>query len=470
MCQIWSQEYSECHHVSRNLIHCPTYYKQQSEANSFLGRLFNGSVKRKKDCGRVIPHYGELVPFCPACSVKNDQLWGNPVGDGALRVRHPHMRDEYQYHSREHRERSENSAERSCRRSDRHGQEGVWIPGLYYEPENLAQRDPYIRTAGKARPVSPVQLPPRPPSRPEQKRDKSEAHPLSSTKNYDEHEHRHQVSTSNQPSQKAERKGDKPVKSNERRLRVTTKETSSSNISRRSGEPASPAPNRDRERREADDRDRDKSARSRRSSRIPTLIRRPPTPPPKDPVRKWPPPIRHYIDPIPKPQPQPPTSHYVVDPIPKPAPSPIHWVYPIPKPPPAPPPEKHPRLRRKPGQVHYAPPPPPSPSAPALKPPPAPLPEYQVYLNAQRFAKDYHPPASPAIEKSIEPPMFRPPLRPPPQRSKASHPGAGLVSGFHVRPALRRVGPLRFSDSSSDESFVCCDARQLTLNGARASR
>ncbi|KAI2776944.1 hypothetical protein F4815DRAFT_502959 [Daldinia loculata] len=454
MCQIWSQEYSECHHVSRNLIHCPTYYKQQSEANGLLGRLFNGSVKRKKDCGRVIPHYGDPAPFCPACSVKNDQLWGNPVGDGALRVRHPHMRDEYQHRSREHRERSENSAERSCRRSDRHGQQGVWIPGLYYEPENLAQRDPYIRSAGKARPVSPVQPPPRPPRppvatqkpphRPEQKRDKSEAHPRSSTKNLDEH--RHQAPASKQSSHKTERKGDNPVKSNEHRLHAPAKETSSSNIPPRSKKPVEPAPKRDRQRRETDDRDRDrdKSVRSRRSSRIPTPVRSPPTPPPKDPPkdpgRKWPPPIRHYIDPIPKP----------------------------PKPPPAPPTEKHPRLRRKSGQVRHIPP---SPPPPPLKPLPAPLPEYQVYLNAQRFANDYHPPASPAIEKSIEPPMFRPPLRPPPQRSKGYRliTGTGHTSGFHLRPTLRKVGPPRFSDASSDESFVCRDARMLTLNAGRAS-
>ncbi|KAI0110040.1 hypothetical protein F4814DRAFT_387888 [Daldinia grandis] len=441
MCQIWSQEYSECHHVSRNLIHCPTYYKQQSEANGFLGRLFNGNVKRKKDCGRVIPHYGEPVPFCPACSVRNDRLRGNPVGDGALRVRHPRMRDDHQHHSRGHRERSESSAERSCKRLDRHEQHGVWIPALYYEPENLAQRDPYIRAAGKARPVSPVQLPPKPPvatqkapHRPEQKRYKPEAHLRSSAKN---HDHKHQTSASNQPSQNPERKGNKPVKSNESRPRVPPKDVSNSNTPHRSKKQVEPALKRDRQRRDADA--RDKSIRSKRSSRIPTPIRRPPTPPPKDPVREWPPPIRHHI-------------------------------YPIPKPPPAPPSEKHPQLRRKPGQVHHTPP-----SPPALKPPPAPLPEYQVYLDAQRFANAYHPPAPPALEKSIEPAMFRPPLRPPPQRSKTYHlitgagAGAGGTSGFHMRPTLRRVGPLRFSDASSDESFVCRDARMLTLNAGRAS-
>ncbi|KAI1657120.1 hypothetical protein F4813DRAFT_390093 [Daldinia decipiens] len=438
MCQIWSQEYSECHHVSRNLIHCPTYYKQQSEANGFLGRLLNGSVKRKKDCGRVIPHHGDPAPFCPTCSVKNDQLWGNQVGDGALRVRHPHMKDEYQHSSTEHRERSENSAEKSCKRSDRHGQQGVWIPGLYYEPENLAQRDPYIRTAGKARPVSPVQSPPpprpprspvatpNPPHRPEQKRDKPETRPPSSTKTRDEH--RNQASASKQPTQNPERKGDTPVKRNEHRPRAPTKETSSSNTpSRRSNKkPAEPAqPKRDRQRREADDdRDRDKYPKGRRPSRKPTPARSPrrspPTPPPKDPERKWPPPIRHHIDPVP---------------------------IPIPKP--------QPRPRRKPVPVHHHHPPHPIP--PSLKPPPAPLPEYQVYLNAQRFADEQLPPAAPAIEKSTEPPMFM--FRPPPQRSKGYH----MITGTG-----RRVGPLRFSDASSDESFVCRDARMLTLNAAAA--
>ncbi|KAF3059821.1 hypothetical protein GL218_05077 [Daldinia childiae] len=285
----------------------------------------------------------------------------------------------------------------------------------------------------------------RPEQKPEQKRDKSEAHPRSSTKNRDEH--RHQASASKKSSHKTERKGDKPAKSNERRPRAPAKETSSTNIPRRSKKTAEPVSKRDRHRRETDNRDRDKSSRSKRSSRIPTPVRRPPTPPPKDPERKWPPPIRHYIDPIPIPKPQPQSQSQLISPI-----SPM---------------EKHLPLRRKSGQVHYTPP-----SPPPLKPPPAPLPEYQVYLNAQRFANDYYPPASPAIEKSIEPPMFRPPLRPPPQRSKGHHhhmiTGTGRTNGFHMPPTLRRVGPLRFSDTSSDESFVCRDARMLTMNARHA--
>ncbi|KAI1467351.1 uncharacterized protein F4812DRAFT_459455 [Daldinia caldariorum] len=453
MCQLWNQEYSECHHVSSNLIHCPTYYKQQSEANSFLGRLFNGNVRRKKDCGRVIPHHGEPVLFCPACSVKNDRLRGNQVGDGALRVRHPRVRDEYPYYSREHREENENYTERSYRRPGRHAQQGVWIPELYYEPENLAQRDSYCRAAGRARPVSPPRTSAATPDtyKPEQKRDKSAVRLQKPTRDCGlmrherkheqerEHEHRHHGSTSKQFPSKREGDRTKLVKRAERKPHASVKEACGFDNPPRSKKPAEPTPRHDRRHRERVP--KNKSSRGRKRSRTPSPKRLPPTPPPKDRrQRKWMPQIGNSFS-----QERPSTA--------------------------PPPPDKHPQLRRKPGQVYKVPrtpspprpPKPPKPSNPPMPMPipvpivipppiPNPLPEYQVYLNAQRFAANYHPTSEMAAETST----FRPPLKRPPQRSK----------GLHQHPTLRRIAsPLRILDNSSDESFVCRDARLVTLSG-----
>ncbi|KAI1807678.1 hypothetical protein F4811DRAFT_549751 [Daldinia bambusicola] len=451
MCQLWNQEYSECHHVSSSLIHCPTYYKQQSEANSFLGRLFNGNVRRKKDCGRVIPHHGEPVLFCPACSVKNDRLRGNQVGDGALRVRHPRVRDECPYYSREHRERNENHTERSYRRPERHAQQGVWIPELYYEPENLARRDPYRRAAGRARPVSPprTSAATRDTYKPEQKRDKSAVPPQKSTRGCGlmhherkhererKHEHRHHASTSKQSPSKSEGNRTKLVKRAERKPHAPVKETRGFDDPPHPKKPAEPTPRRDQRHREGVP--RNKSSRGRKRSRTRSPKPRPPTPPPKERrQRKWMPKIGNSFNQD--------------------------------RPPPAPPPpDKYPALRRKPGRVYKLPrtpsPPRPPPKPPKPPTPPisipvviasptlTPLPEYQVYLNAQRFAATYNP----TSEKAAETSTSRPPLKPPPQRNK----------GLHQHPTLRRIAsPLRILDNSSDESFVCRDARQVTLSGS----
>ncbi|OTB16054.1 hypothetical protein K445DRAFT_22370 [Daldinia sp. EC12] len=457
MCQLWNQEYSECHHVSRNLIHCPTYYKQQSEANGFFGRLFNSSVRGKKNCGRVIPHYGEPALFCPACSVKNDQLRGNQIGDGALTVRHPRVRDEYQYHSREHRGRSENLTERSHSKPDGHAQQGVWIPGLYYEPENLAQRDHYRRAAGRARPVSPPRATSgtRTHRKAEQKRDKSEVRIQSSVKDrvHKHHErkpeHRHHASANRQPTDRNEGKGTSPVKKDERKPHATAhvKEVAGSNTPRRLRKPVEPAPNRDPRRRQGVT--KNNSPRGRSLSRASSSKPLPPTPPPKDSrQRTW---MRQIRDSFSQGRPPP-----------------------APPPPPA---NKHPRLRHKPGKVYKVrrtpspprppprpPPKPPKPPAdplftdppltdpPLTEPPSTPIPEYQVYLNAQRFAASYHP----SIERAVETPSLQPPLKPPPQRNK----------GLYRNPTLRRIAsPLRLTDNASDESFVCQDARLVTLNG-----
>ncbi|KAI8957455.1 hypothetical protein F5Y11DRAFT_363744 [Daldinia sp. FL1419] len=436
MCQLWSQEYAECHHVSRNLIHCPTYYKQQSEANGFFGH-----------CGRVIPHYGEPALYCSACTVRNEQLRGRQVGDGALRVHHPRERDEHQYRSREHRERYQDPNGGSYNGYKSHEQQGVWIPGLYYQPENLAKRDPYSRSAGKARPVSQVKPPPRPqaPTKthqiPEKKWDKYQPSQPSQPSSTREHDRGYYKSHDTQPPRKHERKEEKSSRSHENRSRVAVKEVSgysqphhSKDSSRdRSRKPVWPEP--ERHRRGREERTQEKSTRKppRRPPRRPSPESLPPTPPPKDPPRKRLSHIRHIVN---QERPLPPTPQ------------------------PTPPLKEYPRLRRKRGQVYKiarTPTPTPTPPPPP-RPPEAPLPEYLVYLNAQRFAAEHHPSTSPTTIKS---PTYHPaPPRPPPLRSRNHLSGSTTKSSL-----LQRMSPIRILDTGSDESFVCKDARMISMSG-----
>ncbi|KAI1214048.1 uncharacterized protein F4807DRAFT_112316 [Annulohypoxylon truncatum] len=161
MCHDWSQEYTECFHVSRKLINCPTYYKQQSSAKGFFGRLLYSTVKNRKDCGRVIPHHSDPRPFCPECTVRVDQLRAKYVGEGALKVFRPNMENDFRRPFKEHREKRKQAAEISPQRPERHVEHckhtpknvAVWVPELYHHPEMLARKKT-CRTTEAAAPMS----------------------------------------------------------------------------------------------------------------------------------------------------------------------------------------------------------------------------------------------------------------------------------------------------------------------------
>ncbi|KAI4869316.1 hypothetical protein F4820DRAFT_444168 [Hypoxylon rubiginosum] len=152
MCQDWRQEYIRCGHVSRKLINCPTYHKQQNAAKGFFGRLFHGESRRRRSCGRVVPHYADPKPFCLECIIKHGRLQTNSVGDGALRVHRPLVDYDLRPFS-EHLERRMTVARRpeisgACFRYDDNTSCNhlgtttgpiVWIPELYHNPQKFAR-------------------------------------------------------------------------------------------------------------------------------------------------------------------------------------------------------------------------------------------------------------------------------------------------------------------------------------------
>ncbi|KAI1763417.1 hypothetical protein GGR53DRAFT_531507 [Hypoxylon sp. FL1150] len=166
MCQDWRQEYTGCNHVSRKLINCPTYYKQQNASKGFFGHLFYRDWRNRKHCSRVIPHYAEPSDHCSKCTFKHDQLQANYVGDGALTVTRSH--GEYDLRSFNERLvrqrtasrwpsemsdpyfRSNNAGSNYTPQGVRSGQ-GVWVPELYHNPLMLAQN--------RSQPARPLPLP-----------------------------------------------------------------------------------------------------------------------------------------------------------------------------------------------------------------------------------------------------------------------------------------------------------------------
>ncbi|KAI1446454.1 hypothetical protein F5Y02DRAFT_75785 [Annulohypoxylon stygium] len=125
MCYDWHQEYTECCHFSKKLIHCPAYHKQQNLAKTFFGRLLYGSVKNKKDCGRVIPHNPEPRPFCRECAAVVDQLRAKHVGEDAfLEVFRPNLDSEICHPYEGPRRRRRPEAEPIHKRLERYAESG----------------------------------------------------------------------------------------------------------------------------------------------------------------------------------------------------------------------------------------------------------------------------------------------------------------------------------------------------------
>ncbi|KAI1373614.1 hypothetical protein F4677DRAFT_212662 [Hypoxylon crocopeplum] len=340
MCQDWMQEYTGCHHVSRKLINCPTYYKQQSSFTGFFGRLFRGRSKNKKNCGRIIPHYADPKPFCPKCIIQNDQLRARYVGDGALRVYRPAIGDDFQDHSRRRRQADGEFAKRTARYSRRGSSNhnrtatnitpdgSVWIPDLYHHPHALAQGEVYYRAAGAAPPVDP--------RRSSRKARKAENKPQASERSWRKrYEHSHSVNAGSAPAFSDSQPLKRPTYHYQNRRIIAGH---GSSVLPAPGPSLHPEPTRHDDYHWSQQRQRDPNF------KIPT----------------W---------------------HADAEPS-------------------EPPAMEHPPLRRKRGQVHKTsrPNPPPAPRIP-----PVPPPRYQVYLNALNFASENSASESERIAKLPRP-------------------------------------------------------------------
>ncbi|KAI3331853.1 hypothetical protein HD806DRAFT_171992 [Xylariaceae sp. AK1471] len=160
MCVKSYQHYSKCDHVFSILTMCPTHHKEQDSAKGFFGSLFRRSVRKKKNCGKVVPSHVTSESYCQACSVKKDHLRAKGVGQGALRVHRQGVEENFRDERKRAAKSSLQKAEKHrYRRKESnheviHVQTSVWLHDLYHHPETLAKKEAYARAAAPAPPVS----------------------------------------------------------------------------------------------------------------------------------------------------------------------------------------------------------------------------------------------------------------------------------------------------------------------------
>ncbi|KAI0882707.1 uncharacterized protein GGS22DRAFT_195500 [Annulohypoxylon maeteangense] len=414
MCHDWSQEYTECNHTSRKLINCPTYYKQQSSAKGFLGRLLYGNVKNKKHCGHLIPHHSDPRPFCAECSIRVDQLRAKYVGEGAIKVFRPDLDNDFRRPFKKYREKRRQAAEspeleacvehgkHKCRNVTMDTIHSVWVPELYHHPEMLAKKKTYSRTREAALQTS--SSPSNKPSAPKYcshktaKREKkprvSQVHERS-PKQKSKHTHKY---TRRDPEDKTFVLGHSQLPRGPASSVPTNRYRNRRDVTG-NGSPMSPAPE----------------------------------PPPKSPRPR----IRYNAGGS-----WPESKQYSISRKPLPSiPRPIELLRSELS-------NEHRGLPQNAGQVYSN-----SPS----KPPPdsIPLPAYQVYLNALRNP-------GPDFERIERLP------RPPPKKKKCSHITEELRnSGLRK---MMRIAPSSPDSAISDVSFMCQDSKRLTNDVSAANR
>ncbi|KAK5628157.1 hypothetical protein RRF57_003872 [Xylaria bambusicola] len=162
MCVNSYEHYSQCDHIMTTVTNCPTHHKQQVSARGFFGSIFRRSIRERKNCGRVIPHELRIEGYCQHCSVKKQQLRGEIVGKGALKVRKQGFQEIFQ---EERKEAARNALAKSEKRDHHaggnkksnheiiHVESSVWLSDLYYHPETLARKEAYAREAALAPPI-----------------------------------------------------------------------------------------------------------------------------------------------------------------------------------------------------------------------------------------------------------------------------------------------------------------------------
>ncbi|RWA11919.1 hypothetical protein EKO27_g3222 [Xylaria grammica] len=158
MCIKTYKYFSRCDHVTTTLTTCPTYHKQQAATGGFFGSLFRRSVKKKKDCGKVVPHHLQNEAYCQACSVKRERFRARELGQGALRVRKQGLQEVFQEERKEAARTALHKVKKQWRKSNHdviHVESSVWLANLYDHPETLAKKDAYAREAACAPAFSP---------------------------------------------------------------------------------------------------------------------------------------------------------------------------------------------------------------------------------------------------------------------------------------------------------------------------
>ncbi|KAI0526123.1 hypothetical protein F5B22DRAFT_269565 [Xylaria bambusicola] len=163
MCVNSYEHYSQCNHINTTVTNCPTHHKQQASARGVFGSIFRRSIRERKNCGKVIPHELRIEGYCQHCSIKKQQLRGEVVGRGALKVRKQGFQEIFQ---EERKEAARNALAKSERRNHDargnkksnhdiiHVENSVWLSDLYYHPETLARKEAYAREAALAPPIA----------------------------------------------------------------------------------------------------------------------------------------------------------------------------------------------------------------------------------------------------------------------------------------------------------------------------
>ncbi|KAI1351139.1 hypothetical protein F5Y01DRAFT_129687 [Xylaria sp. FL0043] len=157
MCVNSYQQFTKCCHVLTTMTTCPTYHKQQQSTKGFFGGLFRQNLKNMKNCGKVVPHYLENKAFCQTCSVKQDRLRAQRVGQGAMRVRKQCFQEILQ---EDQKRAARNALYKAVKQRHQHNHDviyaetSVWLNDLYHHPEKLAKDEAYARKAALAPPVS----------------------------------------------------------------------------------------------------------------------------------------------------------------------------------------------------------------------------------------------------------------------------------------------------------------------------
>ncbi|KAI0109597.1 hypothetical protein GGR51DRAFT_100741 [Nemania sp. FL0031] len=151
MCTKSYEHFTKCDHVLSSLSTCSTYQRQQESAKRFPGNVLRRGMKKKEDCGDVLPYHLQNDTYCDDCSAQRERLRAQAVDQGAREVR----KQGYQDRSHEENKKAARLALEKSRRNEIrnhkvvHTQTSVFGEP-YHQPEALAKKDAYTRKAAPA--------------------------------------------------------------------------------------------------------------------------------------------------------------------------------------------------------------------------------------------------------------------------------------------------------------------------------
>ncbi|KAI1814752.1 hypothetical protein GGS20DRAFT_585240 [Poronia punctata] len=155
MCIQEHHHFTKCNHITSTIKTCPSYHKQQSWARSWLGccLCYGGSRKKKRNCGKVVPHHLRNDAYCHDCATRTARVFAQRLGHGPVTVRQEgveeSLRADRKKAARSALEKSEKS--RQGRRMPKydvvHVQSSVWPSDSQETPEFLESK---VRQAASA--------------------------------------------------------------------------------------------------------------------------------------------------------------------------------------------------------------------------------------------------------------------------------------------------------------------------------